>query len=562
MVASKEESGIRQVDCKSCHQRGSDHLFLNGPIILFKWRNEENWPVEYVSPNVCDLLGYFDHEFLSGKVLYADLIDPQDLIRVEEEVSVFSGGEKRLFTHKPYRVIKSKGESIWVLDHTVILRDEEGVITHYLGYLVDITAHILQQHTIEDQKKRLEYIIEGTNIGTWEWDIQSGVTIFNDRWAEIVGYTLDELQPVTIDTWRNLVHPDDLKESNILLQKHFKGEDPYYQFECRIKHKSGKWIWVLDRGKVIEWDQQGEPVKMFGTHWDITQRKENDQEIKTLSKALEQSPSAVIITNKEGIIEYTNRAFTRLYGYEVEEVYGRNPNILKSSIQQDEYYQDLWGTITQKEEWSGELCNRGKDGRERWVRVSIAPILDNYGEITQFVAIQEDVTRLQELAMIDELTRVYNRRQFFAEAKRECSRRERGGDGYSIMMLDIDHFKKVNDTLGHDGGDIVLREVTAIMKEQIRDVDVIGRLGGEEFGIILPETIQFCAMIAAKRICETVAQTAIHVGEKKVHVTISIGVATFHKGISSFEALLKEADIALYQAKNNGRNRVVFYRQG
>jgi PAS domain S-box-containing protein len=140
----------------------------------------------------------------------------------------------------------------------------------------DITSRKQHAKELEYQRLRLSNIIEGTNIGTWEWNVQAGQVIFNQRWAEIIGYTLDELGPVSIETWLKYAHPDDLQQSKILLKDHFAGKIPYYECEARMRHKAGHWIWVLDRGKVLSWTADGKPLMMFGTHQDITERKERE----------------------------------------------------------------------------------------------------------------------------------------------------------------------------------------------------------------------------------------------------------------------------------------------
>ncbi|MBS0299679.1 MAG: PAS domain S-box protein [Proteobacteria bacterium] len=140
----------------------------------------------------------------------------------------------------------------------------------------DITSRKQHAKELEYQRLRLSNIIEGTNIGTWEWNVQAGQVIFNQRWAEIIGYTLDELGPVSIETWLKYAHPDDLQQSKILLKDHFAGKIPYYECEARMRHKAGHWIWVLDRGKVLSWTTDGKPLMMFGTHQDITERKERE----------------------------------------------------------------------------------------------------------------------------------------------------------------------------------------------------------------------------------------------------------------------------------------------
>ena len=120
---------------------------------------------------------------------------------------------------------------------------------------------------------RNELVIKGTRIGVWDWNIQTGETVFNERWAEIIGYKIDELEPVSIETWMKFAHPEDLEESNNRLQAHFSGEAEYYDFESRMRHKNGNWVWVHDRGKVFEWDDKGQPLRMCGSHIDITEQK-------------------------------------------------------------------------------------------------------------------------------------------------------------------------------------------------------------------------------------------------------------------------------------------------
>lgn len=140
----------------------------------------------------------------------------------------------------------------------------------------DITDRKQRAKELEYQRLRLSNIIEGTHIGTWEWNVQTGQVIFNSRWAEIIGHTLDELAPISIETWLKFAHPDDLQQSEILLKDHFAGKIPYYECEARMRHKAGHWIWVLDRGKVLSWTEDGKPLMMFGTHQDITERKERE----------------------------------------------------------------------------------------------------------------------------------------------------------------------------------------------------------------------------------------------------------------------------------------------
>ncbi len=144
----------------------------------------------------------------------------------------------------------------------------------------DLTQQKQAERALAEERKRLAAIIEGTNVGTWEWNVQTGEVIFNEHWASIIGYTLEELSPISIETWMKFAHPDDLAESESRIQSHFSKESSYYEFESRMKHKSGKWVWVLDRGKVNSWADDGAPLLMSGTHQEITQRKEAEAKIK------------------------------------------------------------------------------------------------------------------------------------------------------------------------------------------------------------------------------------------------------------------------------------------
>jgi PAS domain S-box-containing protein len=150
---------------------------------------------------------------------------------------------------------------------------------YLLTVMIDITGRKHAEQNLAQERQRLENIIQGTHIGTWEWNVQTGETVFNSRWAEIVGYTLEELAPISISTWMSLAHPDDLAASEAMLEKHFRGELDYYDLECRMRHKNGSWVWVLDRGKVTAWSDDGQPLLMSGTHQDITARKQIEAEL-------------------------------------------------------------------------------------------------------------------------------------------------------------------------------------------------------------------------------------------------------------------------------------------
>ncbi len=153
----------------------------------------------------------------------------------------------------------------------------------------DITERKKAEENLKNERQRLVGIIEGTNAGTWEWNVQTGETIFNEKWAQMVGYTLEELAPISIKTWEALIHPEDLHQASLLLNKHFSGELEYYECEFRLKHKNGCWVWIYDRGRVVTWTDDGRPLMMFGTHTDITPAKKAKEELLETNRQLQQA---------------------------------------------------------------------------------------------------------------------------------------------------------------------------------------------------------------------------------------------------------------------------------
>jgi len=209
-------------------------------------------------------------------------------------------------------------------------------LTITLGQLVE-AAHVKQRHL--DDERRLASVIEGTNIGIWEWNVQTGETVFNERWAEIVGFTLAELEPISIQTWMNMAHPDELKQSALLLERHFSGELAYYDFQCRMRHKQGHWVWVHDRGRVMSWTAEGKPLLMSGTHADITEQIVMNEAIKQqrwlYEQILEQSMAGYWDWMIQQGTEYLSPRFKSMFGYADHEMMNAPESWQKIVFQED-----------------------------------------------------------------------------------------------------------------------------------------------------------------------------------------------------------------------------------
>lgn len=187
-----------------------------------------------------------------------------------------------------YRIVLNDGSIRWLWTKGSPYQ-ENGIIKRVSGITTDITDRIELESEIEESRERLQIASSSANIGLWEWHPQTGETIIDEVWANLVGYTLDELQPVNSDTWKELLHPDDLKEWNQIIEEYFSNDPGLYDVEIRMRHKKGRWVWILTRGRIVEWDGDGNPIRMVGTHVDITEQKEREEELQESERLLRES---------------------------------------------------------------------------------------------------------------------------------------------------------------------------------------------------------------------------------------------------------------------------------
>lgn len=287
---------------------------------------------------------------------------------------------------------------------------------------------------------------------------------------------------------------------------------------------------------------------------------------------VEAAKDIIIVTKADSIdnpgpeIIYVNNAFTQLTGYTFEEAVGQNPRILQSAGTDEATKKRIRSALIKKKPVRVTLKNYTKSGKEYWLDLSIIPLKNSAGEVTHFVAIERDVTeqknleiKLDELSKTDPLTKLLNRRAFNNIINTELLRYKRAGSSFSVLMLDIDHFKSVNDTFGHPAGDKVLQKIGTISNTLLRAQDSAARIGGEEFCILLPDTTIEIALTTANRIKDIIAGTTIIAEENSINITVSIGISEVNELDANYSNILARADKALYQAKSSGRNRVCKY---
>jgi diguanylate cyclase (GGDEF)-like protein/PAS domain S-box-containing protein len=418
-----------------------------------------------------------------------------------------------------------------------------------------------EKQQVEDELKKSEekfrQLAETTEAIFWEYDL------VNDRWdyvapqvTRMLGYAPEEW--TNFQFWTDRLHETDREwVLRYCIKKRQTGKT--HTFDYRFLKKDGGMVWLRD---FVSVEMEGaHPVRMRGLMIDITDRKKTELDLQKLSLAVKQSPATVVITDLLGAIEYVNPKFTRITGYTLDEVRGLNPRILQSGNMPAEVYRSLWETISQGEEWHGELENKRKDGSLFWELASISPVRDQAGNITHFIGVKEDITerkryeeRLQYMATHDELTGLVNRTLLQDRLAQSMSCAHLSGRHVAILLLDIDRFKMINDSLGHDFGDKLLRAVAQRLLQVVRSGDLVARLGGDEFVVLLSEVEEAStAGLVAGKLLQKLAWP-FTIDNREIIVTASMGICLSSPENADGITLIRNADIAMYRAKSAGNN--------
>ncbi len=263
---------------------------------------------------------------------------------------------------------------------------------YFTAILRDITERVRNTQKLEEEKQRLEMAIFSAGLGFWDWNLHTNEVIYNARWAAILGHEPDEITP-TFEAWSGRVHPDDYLDVMRTLNDHLSGNTPYYQTEHRLRARNGDWRWVLVNGKVVGRADDGTPLRIMGTHIDVTDRKRSEEEIRKLALVAQKTDNAVVITDAEGYIEWVNAGFTRISGYTAEETVGRTPGgVLQGQATDPATVAQMREAIRSRQGFDLEVLNYHKNGQPYWLHITAQPVFDDRGELRHFVAIETDIT--------------------------------------------------------------------------------------------------------------------------------------------------------------------------
>ncbi len=531
--------------------------FEREPITVLKWKTEKTMSITYVSPSMIQY-GYLAEDLVQEHNRFWSILHPEDLDQVQQNWQQFIQSSKSCLQQE-YRIKTAAGDVRWIHSLTVMVEKRDESIYHYEEYLVDITDRKNMESSLKEAEVNYRSIVEGSFMGVYI--IQNGLFSYvNVQMAELFGYTQEEMLFKAV---REIVLPEDYELVGENIRKRIEGEIRSIQYQFRGIKKDKSLIYIKVLGSKILY--RGSPA-VIGTLIDVTELKRNDEKLRMAEKVFENTIEGVVVTDVDGSIQWVNPAFTKITGYSQSEATGQNPIILKSERHKDTFYKDMWRDLENKGQWQGEIWNRRKNGETYPEWLTISAIKDETGKTVQYVSIFNDITerikreeRIKYQAYHDALTGLPNRALFHDRLSMALTHAHRNGEMVAVMMLDLDQFKRINDTLGHPVGDSLLQEVGKRLIKYLREGDTVSRLGGDEFAIILEDikSIENVIKVAQKILRRM--ETPVHINAHDLHISTSIGISLYPSDGQDVDTLLKHGDTAMYQAKQEGRNRYRFY---
>ena len=428
-------------------------------------------------------------------------------------------------------------------------------------------------HFEDDSDNLWKLALEGSGAGAWDWNLLTGEQIHSQRWQQMLGYEAGEIADANHE-FVDRVHPDDLARVSTAFTNYLQGHSSSYAVDLRLRCKDGSWKWIHTRGTIVSHNAQGQPLRMIGTHTDISDRKMAEAALRDSEErwklALESTGDGVWDWHIASGREFFSKRLVEMYGFTEDELADRPEELDQrthpddvADMQRDRqaHFDGLTPT------YSNEHRVQCKDGRWKWVHTRGMVISrDANGAPTRMIGTHTDITdrknaeaQVRQHAYFDPLTGLPNRRMLRDRLEQEIKRSRRDSLQLAILFIDLDHFKEVNDTLGHDNGDLLLVEAARRLRQCVRECDTVARMGGDEFTVLLTELTPDAGLERLlHKLLQTMAQV-FQLGQEQVFVSASVGVTLYPADGTEVETLYKNADQALYVAKGAGRNRFSFF---
>jgi diguanylate cyclase (GGDEF)-like protein/PAS domain S-box-containing protein len=421
---------------------------------------------------------------------------------------------------------------------------------------------------LTEEKERLQLALTSANQAWFDFDVITGEVLVSTEYPLMLGYEPNTFNS-SLQNWLENIHPEDIGAVREALQECIKYGGPK-SVDYRRRTSTGGWRWLNSIGSITKWGQNHQPLRMVGIHMNIADRKLAESELKIAATVFE-SQEGMIVTDANNIILRVNHAFTKITGYTADDAVGQPPRILSSGRQDKEFYAAMWKSIHDTGGWEGEIWNRRKNGEVYPEHLAITAVKNATGVVSNYVATLTDITlskaaseEIKNLAFYDPLTQLPNRRLLIDRLKQALAASARSNQRGALLFMDLDHFKTLNDTLGHDVGDFLLQQVATRLTASVREGDTVARLGGDEFVVLLEDLSEAGIEAAAQTrdVAEKIIATLNQPYQFNTHThhsTVSIGVKLFNGHEQGSEELLKQADIAMYQSKTEGRNTLRFF---
>lgn len=526
---------------------------------------------------ICGIQGdvqYFNQRFVQLSQIPASQLDelPQlkDVLPADQQQwldSVFAqlqNGQHKVNRQDQRTLATQPVQQQWLESSLYAIVDRNNQISHVLLELEDITMQKqAEQHWMESEL-RFRTLLDNTpeiSVQGYEAD---GTTFYWNKASEVLyGYSKEEAVGKSL---LDLIIPPPMHADVRAAVQHMADSGvPIPAGELVLQRKGGEPVHVFSGHAVVQ--LPGRPSQIFCMDIDLSVRKQQEANLRLADAVFNSSREGILITDTDKVIISVNPALVSLFGYSEAELLGQTPSMLRSGQHSNEFYQQMWQQLTEQNYWQGEVVNKHKNGTVLPVQLSISAVFNEARQISHYAAVFTDLSEIRAteaemmfLSEHDELTHLPNRQLFLQIAEQAIKTARRDHVYAAVLVLDLDHFKDVNDSYGHQYGDELLLQVATRLKQKVRDTDVVARLGGDEFAILLtalPDSGD--AAIVATKLLQHMGQSWSLSDQVEVSLGASIGIAVFPDHGDNTTALLQGADAALYKAKAAGRNTFTFY---
>lgn len=520
----------------------------------------------------------FDEVFGIDVSFSRDIAHWQALIHSDDTERVISYFQETASLKEPYpsieyRIIRPKdGAMRWVAAWGHNFYDDHGKAYQQVGMLQDITERKLNEQQLQNTTEQLQLVLAGGHLGFWDWNTVTGEVQRNAIWAEILGYSHQEIQQTT-QQWEDFVYIEDRQKAWQSIYDALDGKTPYHELEYRMLHKDGSLRWILDHASVVQRDNNGKPLRMSGTHTDVTRSKQLAEQLRASENFFQSlaqiSPVGIYRTDVQGQCMFINRKGCELIGMSETQVLSDGWAMAVMPDDREKVLTEWQSAIQENRDFLLEYRFQHSDGKIIWVYGQATMIYEEYKHISGYVGTITDITErkateayINHFAFHDALTQLPNRRLLRDRMIHAIELNRRTGQQMAVLMLDLDKFKPVNDNLGHAAGDELLKQVGDRIKARLREVDTVARLGGDEF-VALIENIKHTEHIAhiAAAIIQSLEQPFNIHPNHQVHISTSIGIAIHPEHGDDVDTLLDNADAALYHAKDQGRGCFAYFSE-